>query len=39
MRQFGSAAATTAPSSTAIHEMYIHSRKIGIAASAPYTVL
>ena len=35
IRQFGKAAATTAPSSTAIHEMYIQKRKIGMMASAP----
>ena len=38
IRQFGNAAATTAPSRTAIHDMYIHNRKIGMMASAPYTV-
>ena len=38
IRQFGNAAAVTAPSNTAIHEMYIHNRKIGMMASAPYTV-
>ena len=37
-RQFARLAATTAPSSTAIHDTYIHNRKIGIAAIAPYTV-
>ena len=35
IRQFGNAAAVTAPSKTAIHEIYIHKRKIGMMASAP----